>query len=398
MTDKTRHIDCAIVGGGLPGMAAAWMIRDQGADVHIFEPGSRLGGINNSIEWNGHWLDMGCHLFGNETPESTNLLLDMCGHKVIPVQPNFHSRLNDHITPELEMPDLSRCDEVQAHQALGELITVALSGHDICTDNMQDWMVSRFGNVTTDLLSQSLFKMTRIRDWSQISVKAAPALPVGRVILAPSQLAQQLKSIPEIDKVLAQSWNGNPMRFHGHTKNTFPARAFYPAQGGMGGFTHEASLGLDAKGVVTHLGSAVIKLERKGKDFHLSLENGDHIIAHTLVWTAGLTALAQAQGQSLDMSGLIQNTPMVLVYFETEAPAPGATHYGADYSPDTLLFRASCPTAWANGVSPEGKGYLCCEVPTDMGSDVWENPDAHVDRVWQEALQLEMAKGERPES
>ncbi len=54
-----RGCQFAIVGGGVSGLAAAWYLQGRGADTHIFESGSELGGRAGSGELGGRLVTLG---------------------------------------------------------------------------------------------------------------------------------------------------------------------------------------------------------------------------------------------------------------------------------------------------------------------------------------------------
>lgn len=58
-------IDCAIIGGGIAGLTAAWRLKDR--DIRVLEALPRVGGRLHSSPRDPYWLNFGAHMFGDET-------------------------------------------------------------------------------------------------------------------------------------------------------------------------------------------------------------------------------------------------------------------------------------------------------------------------------------------
>ncbi|MCW5724114.1 MAG: NAD(P)-binding protein [Maricaulaceae bacterium] len=137
-----------VAGGGLSGMVAAWRLVQAGAAPLLAEPSPRLGGVNNSKPWNGHQLDFGCHLFGNDDDATTALYLDMMNREAVPVAPKIASVTNGRLAADVEYPDLAAFDEAEAGAALLGLVEAAARDEaepDGGDASLAAWLERRYG-------------------------------------------------------------------------------------------------------------------------------------------------------------------------------------------------------------------------------------------------------------
>ena len=62
MTEGVREVkDVVVVGAGIAGLAAAWILRDR--DVLVLEAEDRVGGRMKSEPRGDYWLSVGAHMF-----------------------------------------------------------------------------------------------------------------------------------------------------------------------------------------------------------------------------------------------------------------------------------------------------------------------------------------------
>ena len=393
----TKAESWLIIGGGLAGLVAAWKLSGSGHDVTLIEAGRGVGGINQSLDWQGHTIDIGCHFIGNDDDKTTALFHEMISEGVVPVSPRLGSYMNGRLSDDVEYPDLS--DLPGAKEALEELIETVKQDLPSPTDgeeSMGDFLRRRYGSKATALLNPALTKMLGVSA-ENFSANCDASLPVRRILLTSSDKAAELKQDPALDDRILQAWSGDTMRFNNPDARKFPARAFYPATGGMGEFSRQARKGLEARGVNIQLETKIKSLT--SIDTRVTVDCGDKgsFSADRMLWAAGPSTLASLTDLPNEIDTHIQGVPMVIVYFDLKKQATSTRHYVHDFDPEHLVFRVSSPTQWAPHVSPEGRAYLCCEITTTTDSPVWKNTEDHLDRIWDEAKILGMASGNRPE-
>ena len=72
--DPNEKLKIAVIGSGISGMSAAWMI-SQSHDVHLFEKDDRIGGHSNTVTVDGEHIDTGFIVYNERNyPNLVNLL------------------------------------------------------------------------------------------------------------------------------------------------------------------------------------------------------------------------------------------------------------------------------------------------------------------------------------
>ncbi len=74
-----------ILGGGLTGLSAGYVLSKAGLSVTVFEHDSTVGGISKTIEHNGFRFDIGPHRFFTKDPRLEAFVKDLMGDELITV-------------------------------------------------------------------------------------------------------------------------------------------------------------------------------------------------------------------------------------------------------------------------------------------------------------------------
>ncbi|NQW12295.1 MAG: FAD-dependent oxidoreductase [Alphaproteobacteria bacterium] len=392
-----------VVGAGLKGIVAARRLVDRGCRVTLVDRAKRLGGVHSSIPWDGFSLDIGCHLFGNEDDATTALLLDLMGGEARPITPAVASVLAGVRTDGIEYPDLTRLPDDRRGAVLAGVLERAAERGDAPvpgidpTRSLAAHLVDLFGASAADVLGEVFAKMLQAPP-GELSAAAYSALPARRLKVTDDATAALLKQVPAFDAVILRSNADDPMRFLRDRASGFEARALYPTTGGMGGFAATATARLMEVGVELTLEAEIASLALHGQTTRLTLADGRTFDADVLVWTSGWTPLASALGEdAASVSAAIRPVPMALFYFDIPAGAAGTYHWVHDFDNDHRVFRASVPSLFGPDTAPDGRHYVCAEVPTAMDSAMFTDPAAQAEAIWAEVTALGVATGPLPE-
>ena len=397
----TAQKNWLIVGGGLAALAAGIRLRNEGAGVHIVEAGKGFGGINNSRPWKDYLLDFGCHLFGNETPETTALILEMAGGEAVPVAPRIAAITNGEISIDVEYPDFNHFGPEIAGAMLLDVIRAASEDRvgEVMADpdaSLEDLLLARFGKMGAEMLAPVVEKITTLHP-RYLSPKASVQLPVRRILVTDPQSADLLKQQPALDDRILKPSTGAGLDFYQDAKHVMPARMFYPSHSGLSGFTKNTVDGLQAAGARMDTQRMVTGIERDGSGVLVRFEDGEEIHTDSLLWTSGPEALARAAGIEMDAEALYHKLPMVFYYFDVPAEQAGDRHFMIDTTQDNHCFRLSVPPNYGPGLAPEGRSFICCEVTCKVEDEIFQNPDAFAGEIWKEAVAAGMARGDSPD-
>jgi protoporphyrinogen oxidase len=393
--------DWLIVGGGIAALAAGKKLRNEGAAVHIVEAGKGFGGINNSRPWKEFLLDFGCHLFGNESPETTALILEMAGGTAVPVSPKIAALTDGKISIDVEYPDFNHYGPEIAGEMLLDVIAAAADDRvsEVMANqdsSLKDLLLARFGAKGTEMLSPIVKKITTLLP-EQLSAKAAVQLPVRRILLTDPQSADLLKSAPALDDRILKPSTGTGLDFYQDAKHVMPTRMFYPSHNGLSGFTKNCVDGLKSANANLETGKAVTSIKRDGTAVIATFADGEEIRTDNLLWTSGPEALAKVVGIDIDTDAIYHKLPMVFFYFDVSDTRVGERHFMIDTSADSHCFRISIPPNYGPGLAPKGRSFVCCEVTCEVDSEIFQNPDEFAGTIWREAVAAGMAKGDAPD-
>ena len=388
-----------VVGGGFQGIVGAYLLSRAGHDVVLIDgakTGADLGGIMSSRIWKGFFLDFGCHLFANTDDKPTAVIMDLIGEdNVHPVKVSYASIINRQKTEGFAIPDLESYGEDSTRQILDQLLEAVAVCHAPSSKDLQGALVARFGPIAGSYLSDAARKMYQIEP-TEISDDAFGMTLFQRIRIAEDSVADILKESPKLDARVASSSQADPMRFWRDKAQKFPFREFYPNQHGMRGFCERASNRLQELGTSLQLGQSVERVRLANDRASISLANGEQFTGDHVLWTSGIEALGKALGLGDSITRHIHHLPTVLYYFVIEEGTEGPYTYIHDYDMEDLVFRASAPGTYGTNVCPEGLSYVCGEVPTKLGSPLWNNPESFASQVWDEFQLYDVVRCPQP--
>jgi protoporphyrinogen oxidase len=389
--------DWLIVGGGIKGMVAAYMLRERGESVTLLEGGSGLGGVMRSFEWNGLALDLGCHLFDN-TSERTFSIMQALGHgEFHPVDVRYGSITEGRKTDEVAVPDFSGSGEDRLKTIVWELLEATGTNRTDAADDasLSEYLSAQYGAEVHNALVPVVEKIFRVSpdrlDWRSVF-----SAPIRRIRVAPDPISRVLKESQALDQKLAVSSIDDPLRFIDGAVDRFPHKNFYSSSGGLLGFCTRAEDCLRAIRVDLAFGARVQAIKAHRDSVECEVEGGAVYRGNRLLWCLDVGPLASLLKCGTSTADLYVPVPMVLYYFLVPEDTKVGFTYLHDFSPNSKIYRVSSPGFYGGQANADGLSYICCECPTEVGSELWRDPGKFRGEVWAEVKEIGVVKAERP--
>ena len=389
---RFRVTSWIVVGGGFRGIVSAHLLKKAGHDVVLFERQTFLGSVHHSDEWNGFYLDKGCHLFGNDSDEATEIYLEMMRGEVEPVQVRYASVLRGIKSDGIAVPDLSVLERPVREKILYEVLEASVhSARE--TTTLLELLKSRYGPTAARYVGEAARKMYRI-DADELDATALASAPFERIKIVEDDVAELLKASPALDERVAASSQNDPLKYQRSQVSRFPHRNFYPSKRGFRGFCDNARSHLKTLGVKLCLGESIESLTTNNR---IELKSKTKTLeAERLLWTLDVGHLSSLLSGHNPLSELCPGVSMILYYFVLPRERVGPYSYVHDFTLEHLVYRVSCPGVYGNQTKADGSTYICCEVTTTTDSALWENPLTFTNTVWKEVCELGVVDADEP--
>lgn len=382
-----------VLGSGFRGIIGAYLLSGKGHEVTMIDKASKIGGVLFSEEWKGCYLDKGCHLFDNDSDELTSSVMDIMNEEVLLVRVKYASIINDRLTDEIAIPDLGSFGEKIAKNILFETIECA-SRPSASSSNLFEMIQQRHGTTAGNILKDVIIKMYCLEP-EKIDVGAFNLMPFQRIKFLNDRLGNILKESKTLDLKLAVASQNDPMRFYKENARKYPFRNFYPRQHGLRGFCEKALLTLSGKNVCMMMNTTIKNIAITNHKITITYDDGKIISADKLLWAVSQELLGSMFGIENNLKDYIHSVPMVLHYFTVNQDDVSDYSYIQNFSKDDLFFRASIPTNYGRDNAPKNMAYICCELPTPLGSANWDNPEQLTHQVWEELRKYNIVKGDK---
>jgi len=372
---------CLVVGAGTRGIVAATLLRKADHEVIVADGGELPGGILCSEEWDGLYLDKGCHLLDFADAAAGNFFQEILGDAILPVQRRYASINRGIKSDGIAVPDLSQFPQEVRRKALREIkIRIGLPENDC--DDLAEKLAGRFGETAGNYAGECVKRISAYEP-DELAPEAFQTLRVvHRLRLGTDSEMEDLKSDPSLDERLAVSSQTDPLRFYRHA-TPFKHRNFYPSVKGMRGFCEAAAGYLEQIGVDLRLSSR-LKCVDVNSGVTAITDEGDSIEAEMCYWSLPASLFLRTIGVNDPLSAHGRRVSMLFYYFRLPPASVGKYTYVHDFTADRLCFRSSAPGIYGQQTDAEGNTYVCAEVPVRTGSELWEAPEKATDQIWEE--------------
>lgn len=97
-----------VIGSGFRGLAACFrLLKRQDAEIYLIDSAKSIGGIMNSREVNGFYVDNGVHMFDSIPQDLGEIVTEIMEGQVSNIDFISESALNGQVTEGFSLPDLS---------------------------------------------------------------------------------------------------------------------------------------------------------------------------------------------------------------------------------------------------------------------------------------------------
>ena len=374
-----------VLGAGFKGMMASLKLSQKGFNVTLIEASKKFGGVLNSPIWDQMHIDLGCHLFFNQDDELTQEILKIIDHKFNPVPPNYASSLNKQISDDIAIPNFESLNELEKKEIYKGLLNPKTYYKKITS--LHQVFVNRFGDKSVEWIDRCLQKSHLIKS-DQLDPLAKNLLPYERIRIFDIDKALKLKEEKWYDDRIAVPRKENTLEKRETSKFSF--FEFYPLEGGLKLFCENLHQILLSRGVNIRLGLPIESISFKN-NFYLT-SNEELFKCDYLYWAIPQNFLPKLFGLNLNLEPFIHSVALVLYYFTVDKKSVSNYTYLQNYDLDNYCFRFSVQSNYAENNIPENRALLCCEIPTKLGSPIWETPENFSGQIWDEAKKMGIVK------
>lgn len=143
---QRKQLKVAVIGAGPAGITCAYELAKKGVEVHVYEAGSKVGGLAKTIDLWGNRLDLGPHRFFSSDARVNKLWLEVIGkdYRMVNRLTRVYYKDKFYFYPIKPFDVLTKLGIYTSLQCLVSYIAEKTS--PIKQDgSFEDWVISRFG-------------------------------------------------------------------------------------------------------------------------------------------------------------------------------------------------------------------------------------------------------------
>ena len=371
---------CAVIGGGISGLAAAYQLRKRGLSPTLFEAGDRLGGSIQTLRRDGYLMEAGPDSLLVTKPAAIKLAKELGlelipstslgppgvvkNERIEPLPEGFRLLAPTKLLPFLRTPLLSLWGKIRA--GLECLIPATEIEHD---ESVADFVTRRFGQEVLDTLAQPL---------------------IGGIYAADPRCLSLLATMPmfrQMEKARGSILAG--MLRQVRKAGSRPGSLFVTPENGMGSLVDALAEQLDD----IRLNAPVEVLRQVPTGWQGGEAGRCHtfqavILACSAPQQARLLAFAPELAEQLSS---IRTTTTATIQFLFEQSQMGTELRGSGFVvPHTEGYQMTACTyshLKYQGRAPEGQAILRCHLGNAMNQTGVELPDGELSKLALEELE-----------
>lgn len=355
-----------ILGGGLTGLSAGYILSKAGFGVKVFERDSTVGGLAKTIEKDGFRFDLGGHRFFSKEAGLDRFIRDLMGEELLLVNRSSKIYIRSNFIDYPLRP-------FNAMFGLGMLTTLKIIGDysvekirrmlkDTAIISLEDWVVSNFGRTMFNIYFKEYSEKVWGIDCSRISAE---------------WIARRIKGLS-----LAKAVKNAFFKFTGKDNPTLADRFIYPELG-IGRISErlreeigrENDVFTDTRvDCINHSNGRVDSIVVK------NLGNTSVVQGEEFISSMPMTKLVRMLHPSppaavLDAALKLKFRDLVIVAVMVDRRR--VTDQTWIYIPEQRIpfGRIHEPTNWSWKMAPEGKTIIVMEFFSFRGDQIWNMTD-----------------------
>ncbi len=361
------------MGAGVTGLATAYLLRRQGAQVAVYEASAQEGGLAGSFRRQGFSFDFGPHELNTANPELIALVREACGDDLVEVEKRIaHHFLGRYVRYPFEVVDMLRnIGPALGVQAVAEVAWSRTRNllRRPPDDSFESWTRARFGPTLYDLY----FGPYTRKVWG-----IEPALLDPRT-------ASQRVTIDSfwdlVKKTLAYQWLGAEDFKHAHSELH---RRFLYLRRGVGTLQEHLRRRAEELGVAFHFGKSLEAVERDSERVNAlrfadgELVRGFDYVVSTIPLSRMVTLALGERAPSLLRDNALPFRGMAFVFLRVARPRVLDYHWVYYSSSEVPFQRMTEFSHFGAEMSPPGATGLALEVSCVPGDGTWEASDQEI--------------------
>ncbi len=379
MDINSKQNGIVILGGGLAGLSAGYVLSREGKKVLVVEGDSTVGGLSKTYKHNGFMFDLGGHRFITHSRPLERFVNELLKGEFLKVprtsQIYMFNRYFDYpLKPVNAMFGLGMLTSLQILlDYWKEKVKNALTPPRIIS--LEDWVVSQFGRKMFDLY----FKQYSEKVWG-IDCKE----------ISQEWVAERIKGLS-----LWEAIKNGFTKVSGKKLKTLADEFIYPPYG-IGQLSDNFKEGIEEAGSTVTTGTRVVKVNHENFNVSsITVENNGkeyEIEGKEFISSVPLTHLAKmiqpaAPADVIEAASKLRYRDIVIVTVMLDREK--VTDLTWLYFPekDMPLGRIHEPKNWSPHMAPEGKTHVVAEFFCFKGDRIWSSSDEELTAVTVENLE-----------
>jgi protoporphyrinogen oxidase len=361
-----------ILGGGLTGLSAGYVLAKAGRKVRVFEHDSEVGGLSKTVMRNGFRFDLGGHRFFSKDEKINDFVRTLMADELIWVHRTSKIYLRRKYFDYPLKPanaifglGIPTTMKIMADYGIEKVKRTVKPKENV---SLEDWVVSNFGRTMFNIYFKEYSEKVWGIDCSRISAE---------------WVAQRIKGLS-----LAKAVKNAFFKVSGKDLPTLVDRFLYPKLG-IGRISERLQEEIEKSGEV-HTGARVVRVNRSGfRITGIEVQNREGVVSfggREFLSSLPITSLVRMlnpapPAEILEAAAKLRFRDLVVVAVMVDKKR--VTDQTWIYMPEQSIpfGRIHEPTNWSEMMAPQGKTVVVTEFFSFKGDAVWNEDDGKLSDI-----------------